>query len=101
MKKIIFYGAGNISQALIEGLISAGYDKKYIYFVDRNKSNTKKLTKIGIKKINHDSIQATDLVFLAVKPKDALFAFDEIIKIHEKIKMILLPIQKIGQPSPK
>ena len=28
MKKIIFYGAGNISQALIEGLISAGYDKK-------------------------------------------------------------------------
>ena len=90
MKKIIFYGAGNISQALIEGLISAGYDKKYIYFVDRNKSNTKKLTKIGIKKINHDSIQATDLVFLAVKPKDALFAFDEIIKIHEKIKIISL-----------
>ena len=40
MKKIVFYGSGNISQALISGLISAGYKKNLIEFIDRNKINS-------------------------------------------------------------
>ena len=32
MKKILFFGAGNIAQALIFGLILSGFDKKNILF---------------------------------------------------------------------
>ena len=32
MKKILFYGAGNISQALIMGLLSSGFNKNNIEY---------------------------------------------------------------------
>ena len=41
MKKILFYGAGNISQALIMGLLSSGFNKNNIEYIDRNLSNQK------------------------------------------------------------
>ena len=50
MKKIVFFGAGNISQSIILGLIAKGYKKKDILYIDRNKENQKHLKKIGIKK---------------------------------------------------
>ena len=31
MKKILFYGAGNISQSIIKGLINSGVSKKISY----------------------------------------------------------------------
>ena len=40
MNKIVFYGSGNISQAILSGLISSGYGKNLIEFVDRNKINS-------------------------------------------------------------
>ena len=46
MKKIVFFGAGNISQSIILGLIAKGYKKKDILYVDRNKENQKHLKKI-------------------------------------------------------
>jgi Pyrroline-5-carboxylate reductase len=39
VKKILFYGAGNISQALIMGLLSSGFNKVDIEYIDRNLSN--------------------------------------------------------------
>ena len=39
MKNIAFYGGGNISQAVIEGLIFSGLSPKNIFFVDRNTKN--------------------------------------------------------------
>jgi pyrroline-5-carboxylate reductase len=51
MKKIVFFGAGNISQSIILGLIAKGYKKKDILYIDRNKENQKHLKKIGIKNI--------------------------------------------------
>ena len=41
MKKVVFFGAGNIAQALIAGMISSGFNKKDILFVDRNIKNKK------------------------------------------------------------
>ena len=52
MKKIVFYGSGNISQALIAGLISAGFNKNLIEFIDRNDTNSRKTKKLGAKKLN-------------------------------------------------
>ena len=39
MKKIVFFGAGNIAQSIILGLISSGYEKENILFIDRNRRN--------------------------------------------------------------
>ena len=41
MKKIVFYGGGNIAQANIKGLISSGIKKQDILYIDRNIRNTK------------------------------------------------------------
>ena len=50
MKKIVFFGAGNISQSIILGLIAKGYKKKDILYVERKKENQKKKKKVGIRK---------------------------------------------------
>ena len=74
MKKLVFFGAGNISQAIIDGLIKSGYSKEYISYVDRNKSNSLKLRKQRIKKYSTENAKSSDIFILAVKPKDALGA---------------------------
>ena len=45
MKKVVFFGAGNIAQALIAGMISTGFNKKDILFVSLflHRLTTKKL----------------------------------------------------------
>ena len=48
MKGIVFFGAGNISQSIIIGLINNGFQKKYINFIDRNPLNNKIIKKMGI-----------------------------------------------------
>ena len=78
MKKILFFGAGNIAQALIFGLILSGFDKKNILFIDRNTNNKKALKNIGIREYSKKQNNEIDLFILAVKPKDALAAFSEI-----------------------
>ena len=52
MKGIVFFGAGNISQSIIIGLINNGFEKKYINFIDRNPLNNKIIKKMGIKPID-------------------------------------------------
>ena len=88
MKNIAFYGAGNISQAFIEGLISSGFDKDNIFFIDRNAVNQKKLKKLKIKNIGNKT--KIDLFILAVKPKDAIEAYKEILNKYSNPKVISL-----------
>ena len=90
MKKIVFFGAGNIAQALIEGMISNGHNKSNILFIDRNSQNSKKLKKIGIKELNLKEAKKVDLFIIAVKPKDALNAFKEINENYKKTKIVSL-----------
>ena len=56
MKNIIFFGAGNISQAIIIGLIKSGMSKDNILYIDRNAKNKKVLLRMGIKPINIKNI---------------------------------------------
>ena len=70
MKKIVFFGAGNIAQSIILGLISSGYEKENILFIDRNRSNQNILKKLGIKKYTSGYEDEIDLFIIAVKPKD-------------------------------
>ena len=79
MKKTLFYGAGNISQSIIKGLIKNGVSKKDILFIDRNPSNTKELLKMGIKSISKNQLNnEIGIIILAIKPKDTFQACQEI-----------------------
>ena len=90
MKKIVFYGSGNISQALISGLLSAGYKKNLIEFIDRNKINSRKTKKLGATKNNLKTIDTKSIIFLGVKPKDAMNAYAEICAEVKKPKIVSL-----------
>ena len=88
--RIVFFGAGNISRALIEGLIASGYEKKLICYIDRNKTNSARSKRLGIRKLQIKSLNSKDIIFLAVKPKDALNAYKDICMSIKKPKIISL-----------
>ena len=89
MKNIVFFGGGNIAQSIIKGLIDSGYCKTNIFYVDRNDKNQKKLKKLGIKKLSSKN-KKIDLFVLSVKPKDAIDAFQSILKENTKPKIVSL-----------
>ncbi|MBL88413.1 MAG: hypothetical protein CMD80_02885 [Gammaproteobacteria bacterium] len=88
MKNLLFYGGGNISFAVIKGLIKSGYKKENIFYCDRNTSNQKKLKALKIKNINKTKSVNIDYIILAVKPKDALEAFHEIVNKYNSPKIV-------------
>ncbi len=73
MKNILFFGGGNIAQALISGLLLNGMSNKNIFFVDRNPLNQKKLNNLRVKSLKKSNSDI-DIVILSVKPKDAIQA---------------------------
>ena len=91
MKGIVFFGAGNISQSIIIGLINNGFQKKYINFIDRNPLNNKIIKKMGIKPIDIKQLTKNNHhIILAVKPKDAIQACNQIAIINNKPNLISL-----------
>ena len=90
MKNVVFYGGGSISQAIIEGLIGSGFNKENIFYVDRNSTNNKKLKKLKIRSFKKNNNAKVDLFILAVKPKDAIDAYKEILDQHKNPKVISL-----------
>ena len=83
---IVFYGGGNIAQAFIEGLINSGYKKNNIFYIDRNIKN--KLKKLKIRRLNNKESLKIDLFILAVKPKDAIPAYKDILKNYKNPKIV-------------
>ena len=88
MKNIVFFGGGNIAQSIIKGLINAGYNKTNISYIDRNNKNKKELKKLGVKQLSTN--KKVDLYILAVKPKDAVGAFQTILKENTNPKIVSL-----------
>lgn len=87
MKNILFYGGGNIAQALINGLILNGIEKKNIFFIDRNSLNQKKLHSLNVKSLEKPKPDI-DLFILSVKPKDAIEAYKTILNTYKNPKII-------------
>ncbi|WP_066293863.1 pyrroline-5-carboxylate reductase [Bacillus sp. FJAT-29937] len=83
MKKIAFIGAGSMAEALISGLVENKLvDSKRIWVT--NKADQEKLTELqnryGVQSTYQldEIFQDTDIVFLAMKPKDAAEAISRI-----------------------
>ena len=89
MKNILFFGGGNIAQALISGLLLNGMSNKNIFFVDRNPANQKKLNSLKIKSLKKSNSDI-DIVILSVKPKDAIQAYKEILNNYKNPKIVSL-----------
>jgi pyrroline-5-carboxylate reductase len=70
MSTIAFLGAGNISQAIIGGLIENNYDRNAIIACDPFEESRNKAGALGarISKDNNAAIAEADLVMLCVKP---------------------------------
>jgi pyrroline-5-carboxylate reductase len=70
---IAFMGCGNMAQSLISGLIESGFDRAHIWATDRNTDKREHVkSKFGIQ-TESDNIKAaklSDVLILAVKPKD-------------------------------
>ncbi|MFP3019485.1 MAG: pyrroline-5-carboxylate reductase [Arsenophonus sp.] len=71
-RKITFIGSGNMTNAIIAGLISAGYPANHITASSLTRVNRDKLVKrYGIhgKSDNNDASRNADVIILAVKPQ--------------------------------
>tara|TARA_B100000287_G_scaffold433719_1_gene496125 strand:- start:5937 stop:6722 length:786 start_codon:yes stop_codon:yes gene_type:complete len=80
---ICFLGCGNITQAIIAGLLKNGISANSIACIERNKHKVellkeKKLKMLELKDLASENF---DLIILAVKPKDALDAEKNIFKV--------------------
>ena len=89
MKNILFFGGGNIAQALISGLLLNGMSNKNVFFVDRNPENQKKLNSLKVKSLKKSNSDI-DIVILSVKPKDAIQAYKEILNNYKNPKIVSL-----------
>ena len=88
MKNIVLFGGGNIAQAVAEGLINANFKASNIFYIDRNLKNQKALKKLKIKNLTKYTSTKVDLFILAVKPKDAIDAYKQILNDFEDPKIV-------------
>ena len=87
MKNIAFFGGGNISQAVIEGLLISGFKKNNIFYIERNPINQKKLKKLKINNLKKNNTKI-DLFIIAVKPKDAIDTYKNILNEYKDPRII-------------
>ena len=94
MKNILFYGSGNISSSIIEGLLKCGYKKKNIFAYTRNISTRNKLKKLKINSISKKDLLKNnykiDIYVLGVKPNDYKKAVIEILNIDQTPNLVSL-----------
>ena len=103
--KICFLGAGNIAQAIISGLLKVNVSPTDIVCIERN------LEKIALLESQQLSVQPLasvsdnmfDLIVLAVKPKDAIAAAQDITRIapHTPILTLVAGIEIAQYPNPQ
>jgi len=85
--KIGIIGVGRMGSALVRGLLNAGIAKKSLLASDHDKEKLKLLCKdTGIKMAsdNRELVRKSDIVIIAVKPKDVQKVLDEISDIVDE-----------------
>ena len=103
--KICFLGCGNISQAIINGLLKSSISPSDIACIERNEQRVELLRAQNLQIIELENLASMDfdLVVLAVKPKDALSAEQNIFKMAPKAVILSvvagISIEKYSQPD--
>jgi pyrroline-5-carboxylate reductase len=103
--KICFLGCGNITQAIIDGLLKGGISSNSIACIERNKQKVESLKNQNLKIIELENLPSMDfdLIVLAVKPKDALIAAQNIFKIAPQSNILTvvagIGLEKYSQPD--
>ena len=103
--KICFLGCGNIAQAIIDGLLKSGIAPSYIACIERNEQRVESLRAQDLQIIELENLASGDfdLIILAVKPKDALSAEQNISKMAPNTAILSvvagIGIEKYSQPN--
>ena len=91
-QKIGFFGAGNMAQAMIKGLIEGGIPAQNIMASNRSEGKLHKLVEtygIQAARSNDELIDASDIVILAVKPQDLLPALEPVTRAFDDQKIVI------------
>ena len=97
--QISFVGGGNMTEAMIAGMVNHGYDPKKISVFDRNESKTGKLVKqYGITVCNSlkDTVEGADILILAIKPQnmaDLILAIRDFVTNNQTIVTVAAGIE--------
>ena len=103
--KICFLGCGNIAQAIIDGLLKSGIAPSNIACIERNEQRVESLRAQDLQIIELENLASGDfdLIILAVKPKDALSAEQNISKMAPNATILSvvagIGIEKYSQPN--
>ena len=103
--KICFLGCGNIAQAIIDGLLKSGIAPSNIACIERNEQRVESLRAQDLQIIELENLASGDfdLIILAVKPKDALSAEQNISKMAPNTVILSvvagIGIEKYSQPN--
>ena len=103
--KICFLGCGNIAQAIIDGLLNDRIQPSNIGCIERNEQRVRSLKKQNLQIVELENLASLnfDLIVLAVKPKDALSAEQNIFKYAPKAIILSvvagIGLEKYSQPK--
>ena len=103
--KLCFFGCGNIAQAIIDGLLKNGVQYGDISCIERNPKKIQSLKEKNFKVLELEDLSSKnfDLIFLAVKPKDALEAEKSIFKHAPNAKILTtvagIALDKYSKPN--
>ena len=103
--KICFLGCGNIAQAIINGLLKSGISPSNIACIERNEQRVESLRAQDLQIIELENLASGNfnLIILAVKPKDALSAEQNISKMAPNTAILSvvagIGIEKYSQPN--
>jgi pyrroline-5-carboxylate reductase len=90
--KILFIGGGNMTSALVKGMLNINYPASALYVTDRNSSKRDFFATFGVQvsDIFTGFVPEVDVIILAVKPQNAKEVGHELAKLlHDKQTLIL------------
>jgi pyrroline-5-carboxylate reductase len=94
--KIGFIGVGKISSAVVEGLCTSPIENSQIFLSPRNEGNSRRLAEkyaqVGRLDSNQEVVNHSDIVFIAVRPADAVEVMQSLVFSEKQTIVSLIPL---------
>ena len=90
-KSICFIGGGNMTQAIVFGLLKQGYPASYITVCDRNETKRALFAQqgVGVSSDNVNAVKQAEVIVLAVKPQAAETACNMLSAVDFSDKLLI------------